>query len=142
MPLRVTDPTDEPSLNLTPMIDIVFLLIIFFMVGTQFTNKDQGLDVQLPTVTDMQPLTSLPDEIVVNVSGDGKVIVQEEQLTLTQLEANLREAQSNYADQKVIVRGSGPDPYQHVMDVLATCRRAQISHISLANRLEEKSIGN
>lgn len=137
MPLRVFDPTDEPSLNLTPMIDIVFLLIIFFMVGTQFTNKDQGIDVQLPTVTDMQPLTSLPDEIVVNVGGDGTVFVQEEQLTLAQLEANLREAHSNYVDQKVIIRGSGEGPYQHVMDVMATCRRAKINHISLANRLKE-----
>jgi biopolymer transport protein ExbD len=138
MPLRVYDPTDEPSLNLTPMIDIVFLLIIFFMVGTQFTNKDQGVDVQLPTVSDLNPLTSLPDEIVVNVSGHGMVFIQEEQLTLAQLEANLRAAQNNYPDQKVIVRGSGPGPYQHVMDVLATCRRAKINHISLANRLEEK----
>jgi biopolymer transport protein ExbD len=137
MPLRVSDPTDEPSLNLTPMIDIVFLLIIFFMVGTQFTDKDQGIDVQLPTVTDMQPLTSLPDEIVVNISGNGRVFVDDQELTLEELEVKLQEAHKNYADQKVIVRGSGPDPYQHVMDVLATCRAANISHISLANRKEE-----
>jgi biopolymer transport protein ExbD len=65
------------------------------------------------------------------------VFIADKKLTMEQLEADLKVAHQNYSDQKVIVRGSGPDPYQHVMDVLATCRRANISHISLANRKEE-----
>lgn len=138
MPLRVSDPSSEPSLNLTPMIDIVFLLIIFFMVGTQFAERERQFEVQLPTVSDSQPLTSRPDEIVVNVIGNGFVTIREERLSLVQLEVNLRAARNNYADQVVVLRGSGPDPYQDVMDVLATCHRAKISHIALANRLQDE----
>lgn len=137
MPLQFTDPAEEPSLNLTPMIDIVFLLIIFFMVGTHFTNPEQRNDVQLPTTSDAQPLTSLPDEIVVNVLGQDHVVVRDEHLTLGQLEQNLKSAKQNYADQAVVLRGSGPDPYQHVMDVLAVCTRVKISRISLASQLRE-----
>ncbi len=137
MPLKVSDPASEPSLNLTPMIDIVFLLIIFFMVGTQFAERERQFDVDLPTVSDAQPLTSRPDEIVVNVIGEGIVSVDDERLTLPELELKLRIAQQNYADQTVVLRGSGPDPYQQVVDVLATCHRAKITHISLANRLSD-----
>lgn len=137
MPLQISDPTEEPSLNLTPMIDIVFLLIIFFMVGTHFTTPEQRNDVQLPTTSEVQPLTSLPDEIVVNVLGKDRVVVRDEQLSLAQLEQNLRTAKANYSEQAVVLRGSGPDPYQHVMDVLAVCTRVKISKISLASQLRD-----
>ena len=137
MPLKVTDTSSEPTLNLTPMIDIVFLLIIFFMVGTQFTEQERQFDVQVPSVSDAPPLTSRPDEIVVNVAPDGKVSIRDEQLTIKGLEQRLSEARENYPDQAVVVRGSGPDPYQNVMDVLTACHRAKISHISLANQLRE-----
>ena len=137
MPLQVSDPAEEPGLNLTPMIDIVFLLIIFFMVGTHFTKPEQRTDVQLPTTTDAQPLTSLPDEIVINVVSRDRVVVRDETLALAQLEQNLTAAKQNYSDQAVVLRGSGPDPYQNVMDVLAVCSRVKISRISLASQLRD-----
>jgi len=137
MPLRVSDLAEEPSLNLTPMIDIVFLLIIFFMVGTHFTKPEQRNDVQLPTTSEIQPLTALPDEIVITVLDRDRVVVRDEAISLAQLEQNLRVAKANYVDQAVVLRGSGPDPYQHVMDVLAVCSRVKIRRISLASQLRE-----
>lgn len=137
MPLKVADPNSEPTLNLTPMIDIVFLLIIFFMVGTQFTKQELHFDVQVPSVSDAPPLTNRPDEIVVNVSADGSVSILDELMTLAVLEQRLTDAVENYSDQSVVVRGSGPDPYQNVMDVLAACHRARVDHISLASRLRD-----
>ena len=138
MPLKVADQASEPTLNLTPMIDIVFLLIIFFMVGTQFAEQERRLDVQLPTVTDAQPLTSAPDEIRINVLRSDTVEINGEELTLEELETRLKAAKENYKDQKVVVRGSGPDPYQLVVDALAACDRAQISHIELATTLRNQ----
>lgn len=135
MPLKVQEGIDEPNLNLTPMIDIVFLLIIFFMVGTQFTQREREFDIKLPTATEAQPLTSLPDEIVVNVRQDGTIVVRGEERTVDELEGMLAEARTNYADQAVVLRGAGEGLYQHVMDVLSACRRAKIRNISLANRI-------
>lgn len=138
MPLRSADPADEPTLNLTPMIDVVFLLIIFFMIGTQFVQRERQFDVQLPTVSDAQPLTSRPDEIVVNVATAGRVVVRDQELDLEALRQMLDTARQNYPDQAVVVRGSGPDPYQHVMDVLTVCHQAKISHLSLASQLQNE----
>lgn len=134
MPLK-TASVEEPNLNLTPMIDIVFLLIIFFMVGTQFAEMEREYDIQLPTVTDAQPLTTLPDEITVNVRRDGEIIVMGELRSREELHAELQAAQRNYAGQAVLIRADGQGIYQHVMEVMEICRKADIRNISLANRL-------
>lgn len=135
MPLK-TDTIEEPTLNLTPMIDIVFLLIIFFMVGTQFAQMERQYDIQLPTVSAAQPLTSLPDEIVINVRRSGEIIVRTQELTLNELRQLLREAKRNYEDQAVVIRGEGDGQYQHVVNVLSICHEENISAISLAHRLK------
>jgi biopolymer transport protein ExbD len=136
MPLK-TDTIEEPNLNLTPMIDIVFLLIIFFMVGTRFTEAEREFDIELPTVTDAQPLTTMPDEIVVSVTNDGRYLLRDEERTLEELKSALTAARENFADQAVLIRGDGQGPYQYVMDVLAVCHSAKITNVSLANRLQQ-----
>jgi biopolymer transport protein ExbD len=135
MPLKIAA-LDEPQLNLTPMIDVVFNLIIFFMVGTRFADLERQFDVQLPRVSAAQPLTNLPDEIVVNVYRDGRVVVNRDPMTIAQLETTLRAARERYADQAVLVRGDGQGIYQSVIDVLGACQRAGIRHFSLAAQFQ------
>jgi len=137
MPLK-TDGIEEPGLNLTPMIDIVFLLIIFFMVGTQFSEMERQFDVNLPTVADAQPLTNPPDEIVVSVFRDGRIFVQDKEQTLEGLQRQLEEARARYADQSVLIRGEGEGRYQRIIDVLVACHRAKIKHFSLATELKSE----
>ena len=135
MPLK-TETVEEPTLNLTPMIDIVFLLIIFFMVGTQFAQMERQYDIELPTVSVAKPLTSLPDEIVINVRRSGEIIFKTETLTSAELRSKLREAKRNYADQAVVIRGEGNGEYQHIVNVLSICHEEDINSISLAHRLK------
>lgn len=137
MPLKV-DALEEPVINLTPMIDVVFNLLIFFMMGTRFADMERQLDVQLPRVTSAQPLTAPPDEIVVNVYRDGRIVVSQEELSLADLETRLKDASARYADQAVLIRGDGEGIYQNVMDVLAVCNRAQIANFSLATQLKSE----
>ncbi len=134
MPLK-THPPEEPSLNLTPMIDIVLLLVIFFMVGTQFTNAERQYEIDLPSVSVAQPLTSLPDEIVVNVTRDGSLYLVDTAVTLERLRQFLQDAHARYADQAVVVRGDGAVNYQRIMDVLNLCQQVQITNVQLANRV-------
>jgi biopolymer transport protein ExbD len=125
---------DEPGMNMTPMIDVVFLLIIFFMVGTKFYELEREFDVQVPEVSQANPLTSAPEEIIVSVQRDGKVFLGEEPTTLVQLTERLADARARYADQAVLVRGDGATAYQRVADVLAACTQAGIGHLNLGVR--------
>ncbi|MCB9950339.1 MAG: biopolymer transporter ExbD [Planctomycetaceae bacterium] len=140
MPLK-NESAEEPSINLTPMVDVVMLLIIFFLVGTQFNKPERQYEINLPTVSDAQPLTSLPDEIIVNVSKTGEFEVNGQTITVDELESTFRDAQQRYEDQVVIIRGDGEGAYQNVMTVLNLCHRTRIVNVQLANRLESQESG-
>lgn len=135
MPLKVRE-HEEPTLNLTPMIDVVFLLIIFFMVGARFTELEREFDINLPTVSEARPLTNPPDRIEVNVFRNGRIKVAGQFLTIDELNVRLQQAQQRYADQAVMIRADGNNAYQKVIDVLSVCEQAQIKHFTLAARVE------
>lgn len=126
MPLK-TEAPDDPGINLTPMVDVVFLLIIFFMVGTQFAESEKYHEINLPSATEARPLTGLPDEIVINITREGSILVGREPQSFEQLESTLQEAHDRYADQTVIVRGDQEAQYGTVMAVLDACKRAGLA---------------
>ncbi|MEZ6131608.1 MAG: biopolymer transporter ExbD [Planctomycetaceae bacterium] len=131
MPLR-TDSLEEPQLNLTPMIDIVFLLIIFFMVGTRFSEIEQQYDIELPTAAAVEPMSSRPDALILNVARSGDITLNGERLSLAELQTKLEAARAAYAEQAVLIRGDGDGTYQAIVDVMDTCYRARIHRFSLA----------
>ena len=137
MPLKGADRTEESAINLTPMIDIVFLLIIFFLVGARFTEQERQYDIQLPSSSEIQPLTGTPDALVINVRQDGTILLGTKPITLDELEAELKDAKENFEDQAVVVRGEGQGLYQPVIDVLGVCHRTGITRISLAYKQNE-----
>jgi biopolymer transport protein ExbD len=134
MPLKL-EPIEEPALNLTPMIDVVLNLVIFFLVTTQITKEERQYKVELPKVTDAKPLTAMPDELVVNISPNGEFFLGREPRTPDELEQDLRAAAERYPEQAVVIRGDANGPYQHVMTALNICHRANISNVQLANEL-------
>jgi biopolymer transport protein ExbD len=79
-------PLEEPSLNLTPMLDVVLNLIVFFMLSTQFKEYERQYDIQLPAVADATALTGQPDELIVNVHADGRILLGAESKSLAELE--------------------------------------------------------
>ena len=137
MPLKGADQTEEVAINLTPMIDIVFLLIIFFLVGARFTEEEKQYDIQLPSSQDVTPLTGTPDALVINVRRGGTILLGSLVVTLEELESELRDAKENFEGQAVVVRGEGQGLYQPIVNVLGICHRTQITKISLAYKLDE-----
>ena len=137
MPLKL-EPLEEPYLNMTPMVDVVLNLLIFFMLGTTFAQEERQFDIQLPRVGHAQPLTAPPDEIVVNVFADGRIMVDKQTLSPADLQEQLADAQARYADQAVLIRGDGKGSYQTIMDVLSICQNAGIHNYSLATQLKSQ----
>ncbi len=139
MPLKVTR-DDESTLNLTPMIDVVFLLIIFFMVGSRFSEiseAERDISLSVPAVSQAETLTQPPRNRVVNVYADGKLTLDKDEITLEQLAARLTQARIEYPQTSVVIRGDGQALHQFVADVLATCRQAEIRDLSIAVRPQE-----
>ncbi len=135
MPLK-TESVEEPSLNLTPMIDIVFLLIIFFMVGTQFADDDLTMfDIELAaTRTEATSLTAGPDPVRIAIRQDGVLLVNQRVVTMEELETILAEKKQKYADQAVVIGGESETNLQRVVDIIDMCKRQNIKRFTLAAR--------
>ena len=67
MPIRTSAVDDVPVLNLTSMIDVLLLLLVFFMVGTKFTETERKIGLKVPQVAGGGALSSAPEKKVVNV---------------------------------------------------------------------------
>ena len=136
---------DETSINLTPLIDIVFLLIIFFMVGSRFTElneAERNIPLQVPQVTDARALTAPPQKRVINVMQDGRVLLDRQEVTLDELYAELHSAREQYKQMGVVVRGDANSVYQNVADVIATCRKADVMDLNISVRVAQQTQQN
>ena len=137
MPIKVHQ-EPEPTLNLTPMIDIVFLLIIFFMVGTKFTEMERQIELQLPAVQHFGALTAPPQKRIINVYNDNTIMMDRQEYSLDELHAELKRVHEEYNETAVEIRGDGEGRYQNVTDVMAACRDAGINRLGVAVRADTK----
>lgn len=136
MPLKTQ--TDElPALNLTPMIDVVFLLIIFFMAASKFAEVEADIDLQLPEVATARPLTSAPKQRTVSVEKDGQVQLDGEVMSLAELTSKLAAAQREFAQLSVVIRGDAACAFQHVAAALLACKDANISELGITVKLAQ-----
>jgi len=133
MPLK-THSDDQPSLNMTPMIDCVFLLLIFFLLGTKFTELERKIGLRIPEVRNAQALSPAPSKKVVNVHRDGTVTLDQTAVTLDDLTSRLKQARSQYADLGVLVRGDAQGQFQRVAEVLNACKQAGVAELGIGVR--------
>ena len=133
MPLR-THIDDEPTLNLTAMLDVLFLLIIFFMLGTRFVDDERKIGLSVPKVVDKGSLTAAPSRCVVNVYLDGTIALDQQHVTLEELTAKLSAARRQHGEIGVLVRGDGNDKYQRMVSVLNACKQAGIKNLGISVR--------
>ena len=127
-----------PQMNITPLIDVVFLLIIFFMVGTKFTELERNLHLKVPEVSDNGALSPAPQKRVVNVYQDGQISLDREIVTLEQLINRLAAARSQYQDLGVLVRGDGTGQFQRVAEVLNACKQAGVAELGISLRVANR----
>jgi len=126
---------EDPAINLTPLIDVVFLLLIFFMVTTTFT-RDTRLTVNLPEA-DANSSESLPDQIEVTVSEAGRFSVNGEVLSNSQPgtlgDAILQAAQRDRS-RPVLLVADAEATHQSVVTAMDAIGRAGFSRLSIATR--------
>lgn len=130
MPLKTTN-DEELSVNLTPMIDVVFLLVIFFMVATKFTELERSIELELPTAAAAGDATPPPAPKVVAVFADGHIELDNQEVSLQQLTSQLRTATSETDDVQVVINGDARCKFQDVAATLAACREARVSELGI-----------
>jgi biopolymer transport protein ExbD len=129
---------DLPHINMTPMVDVVLCLLVFFMAATRLYDWDENeFVVNVPQVADAAPLTAAPDDLALTIVKPGLIAIGEETFNLSALATRLREAHDRYADQGVVIRGDATLNYQDLADVLSTCDSAGIRNVRLPVRPRE-----
>jgi len=127
--------TREPQntgMQIAPMIDIVFLLLIFFIVTWQFSREEMDLRIAVPTSEEGADPQRVLGEIILNVRVDGTVTVWGETKNKAQLKQTLAAIALQHENQPVRVRGDATTPFQRIVEVIDTCQQAGIWNISFA----------
>jgi len=132
------DKGSAQELNLTPMIDLVFNLLIFFMVTTEFAKEENELAVVLPAASAAMPLTAKPKEIFVNVTDKGEFFMLNKRVSEEEIETYLiRAARNNPVQQKVIIRADKRVPFASVVKVMDLCNKAQVRDYTVTTETSE-----
>jgi len=111
-----------PLIELTPIIDMVFLLLIFFLVATTFHQTEREMQIALPVSASAGPISTSLREIVINVDAEGQIIVSGRPMTPEDLRTLVTEAVASNPQQKVTVRGDRTTAYANVVRVLDVCK--------------------
>jgi biopolymer transport protein ExbD len=121
-----------PHINMTPMVDVVLCLLIFFMIATRLEDWDQEqFQVKVPEVVSASALVAAPDDLELSVIAPGQVVWNGKNFGLSDLTDALKQARDAYPDQGVLIRGEASLNYQHIADVLSACESAGIQNVRL-----------
>jgi biopolymer transport protein ExbD len=133
-------PQEYPEVSLTPLIDVVLLLLIFFMISTTFTRESR-LEISLPEASsEPVPTPQSPLEIVVDAQG--RYSVDERELPSNEVAvvtAALRVALSDRSERSVVIRADAATPHRFVVRVMDVAARLGIQQLSIATVYTEES---
>ena len=113
------------SLSLTPLIDVVFLLLIFFMVSTRFAEEDRELDVELPSASQATPMAMAPDDVEIYIDSDGQYFLGSQgPYDLDGVDQKLADLASNTtASRAVKIRADLKCNWDHVVKAIDSCHK-------------------
>jgi len=123
--MKFSNHTAPPAgFQLAPMIDIVFLLLAFFIVTYQLTDQEKDLEVNLPTAEEGRAKVRTYTEKVINIHEDGKIVIDLKPYSLDELESKM---------------GNLVTDYEHIVRVIDRCRKAGVWNISFATGVPKRN---
>ena len=123
---------------MTPMIDCVFQLLLFFLVASHFEDEARSMDeasleAVLPEAAAAMPLVAQPTEIIINIDLNGRFFVGGQQREENELSDFLQQSQNNNpGNQSVIIRGDERADWKYVARVMSLCNKANITNYKVA----------
>jgi biopolymer transport protein ExbD len=122
--------------NITPLIDILLVLIIFFILTWNFSRDERDMAVRVPTATQAEESKPRPGEIILNVRNDGSVVLNQRTMDEASLKEVLKQVSKDFPNQPIIIRADRQVAYEHVIKVLDVCRAASIYNVAFATARE------
>lgn len=135
MNFRQNQSGDELELNLTPLIDVVFLLLIFFMVSTTF-NKQSEISIELPEASG-QPLKTDKFVIEIEIDNQGRYFVNQQRVKdnkVTTLKRAIRLTQGKEKSPQLIISSDRNTPYQSVITAMDAARQLGLVNLTFATK--------
>lgn len=122
--------------QIAPMVDVLLVLLCFFIATWSFARKEMELDVKVPAAQSAKEPTSAVNQTVLNVKQDGKVVWNRKEISLQELEPRLKDLARIYPDYAIILRGDERAAYKAIVNVLDICRDAGIWNVAFATDKE------
>ena len=126
---------------MAPMIDIIFLLLIFFMAATIYAKWETKMGIEVPTADSGVRGSRQPGEIIVNIDADGRIFVNNVEMSQERLESLLGRVSETFQGQPVIIRADADTDHRHVIGVLDVCRKVDIWNVAFAALPQEEAGG-
>ncbi len=122
----------HPGIQLAPLVDVLLLLLIFFLLTWNAARNENELDVKVPKASAAKEKSAPIGDVVVNVKVDGNVVVNRRTLTGPDLTTLLKGLVQLNADQAVIIRGDEAGAYKNIVSVLNICSEAGVTNVAFA----------
>lgn len=126
--------SSAPGLQMTSVMDVIFLLLCFFVTSSVFSQWETEVSIALPTAKSATVPGRMPGEIILNLNGTGDVSVNGQKLTLKDVTDRLTRIAKVYPGQPVVIRADKAVPYEKLMGVIDACRTADVWNFSLATQ--------
>ena len=133
---------EEPdTIQMAPLIDIVFLTLVFFMTTTVFSTLESEIDIQLPTASAAMQSERTQGEIYINLRENGEIVVNNKTMGLEELGSVLKRVAEYFPGGAVIIRGDNQAMLGRAIAILDLCKDADIQNVSFAVVKDEDSAG-
>jgi biopolymer transport protein ExbD len=137
MNFRKNSNAPDESFQIAPMIDVVFLLLTFFVASQIFSQWETEIDITLPTAQSSEQPDRIPGEIIINILDNGAVVVNQVRMDEPALDSLLNRIVDQFSDWAVLIRADKDTRYEDVINVLDACRRADIWNVSFATTMTD-----
>lgn len=132
MNLRGRAPFPHPGIQLAPLVDVLLLLLIFFLLTWNAARTENELDVKVPKAAAAKEKAAPIGDVVVNVKTDGTVVVNRRTLTGPELTELLKNLVQLNPEQAVVIRGDETGAYKNIVNVLNICTESGVTNVAFA----------
>jgi biopolymer transport protein ExbD len=132
MNLRSRAPIVHPGIQLAPLVDVLLLLLIFFLLTWNAARNENELDVKVPKASAAKEKSAPIGDVIVNVKADGSLVVNRRNLNSAELGDLLRSLVKLNTEQAVVIRGDEAGAYKNIINVLNICTEARITNVAFA----------